>query len=47
MYAFRHVFQDVSQIVTVDKDFLTERAGKLPRPQLEFVLSGIDIVLGR
>jgi len=38
---------NVSQIVTVDKHFLTERVGKLPRPKLEFVLSGIDVVLGR
>ena len=38
---------NVSQIVTVDKDLLTERAGKLPRPKLELVLSGIDVVLGR
>jgi mRNA interferase MazF len=38
---------NVSQIVTVNKDFLTERVGKLPRPKLEFVLSGIDVVLGR
>ena len=38
---------NVSQVVTVDKDFLTERVGKLPRPKLEFVLSGIDVVLGR
>jgi mRNA interferase MazF len=27
---------NVSQIVTVDKGFLTERAGKLPRSKLEF-----------
>ena len=38
---------NVSQIVTLDKDFLTERVGKLPRSKLEFVLSGIDVVLGR
>ena len=38
---------NVSQIVTVDKHFLTERVGKLPRLKLEFVLSGIDVVLGR
>lgn len=37
----------VSQIVTVDKDLLTERAGKLPRAKLELLLSGIDVVLGR
>jgi mRNA interferase MazF len=38
---------NVSQIVTVDKDLLTERAGKLPRAKLELLLSGIDVVLGR
>ena len=38
---------NVSQIVSVDKDFLTERAGKLSTPKLELVLSGIDTVLGR
>ena len=37
----------VSQIVTVDKDFLTERVGKLPCPKLDCVVSGIDVVLGR
>jgi hypothetical protein len=26
---------------------LTERSGKLARPKLELVLSGIDVVLGR
>lgn len=38
---------NVSQIVTVDKAELTERVGKLPRPKLELVLWGIDVVLGR
>jgi mRNA interferase MazF len=38
---------NVSQIVTVDKALLTDRAGKLPRPKLELLLSGIDVVLGR
>ena len=38
---------NISQIVTVDKDLLTERAGKLPRPKLELLLSGIDVVLGK
>jgi mRNA interferase MazF len=38
---------NVSQIVSVDKDFLTERVGKVPPSSLESVLSGIDIVLGR
>lgn len=38
---------NVSLIVAVDRGQLTERAGKLPRRQLELVLAGIDIVLGR
>ena len=38
---------NVSQIVSVDKDFLTARVGKLPRSKLELVLSGIDTVLGK
>lgn len=38
---------NVSQIVTLDKTLLTERAGKLSRKKLESLLSGIDVVLGR
>jgi mRNA interferase MazF len=38
---------NVSQVVTLDKALLTERAGKLPRTKLHLVLSGIDVVLGR
>jgi mRNA interferase MazF len=38
---------NVSQVVTLDKADLTERAGKVPRSKLELVLSGIDVVLGR
>ncbi len=38
---------NVSQLVTLDKADLTERTGKLTRPKLELVLSGIDVVLGR
>ena len=38
---------NVSQPVTLDKSFLTERVGKLPAAKLELVLSGIDVVLGR
>ena len=34
-------------IVALDKDQLTERSGKLPSRQLEAVLNGIDVVLGR
>ena len=38
---------NTSQLVAVDKDFLTARVGKLPRSKLELLLSGIDTVLGR
>lgn len=38
---------NVSQLVTLDKELFTERAGKLPRAKLELLLTGIDIVLGR
>lgn len=38
---------NVSQIVTIDKQLLGERVGKLSRSKLESMLSGIDIVLGR
>lgn len=38
---------NVSQVIALDKSLLTERAGKLPRPKLELLFSGIDLVLGR
>ena len=38
---------NVSQIVTLDRELLTERVGKLGRGKLELVLAGIDVVLGR
>jgi len=38
---------NVSQIVSIDRDLLTARVGKLPRSKLGLVLSGIDIVLGK
>jgi mRNA interferase MazF len=38
---------NVSQIISLDKSLLTERVGKLPRPKLELLFSGIDLVLGR
>ena len=43
----RESVANVSQVVTLDKTDLTERAGKLSRSKLELVLSGIDAVLGR
>jgi mRNA interferase MazF len=36
-----------SQIVALDRDLITEEVGKLARRQLELILTGIDIVLGR
>jgi len=40
---------NVSQIITItlDKDLLTDRVGKLPRQKLELLLSGIDVILGK
>ena len=38
---------NVSQILTVDRSLLTERAGKAPRALLHEVLAGIDVILGR
>jgi len=38
---------NVSQILTVDRSLLTERAGKPPRALLEEVIAGIDVILGR
>jgi mRNA interferase MazF len=38
---------NVSQIVAVDKEMLSKRAGKVQRRHLELVFAGIDMVLGR
>jgi mRNA interferase MazF len=38
---------NVSQVLTLDRDLLTERVGKLPRAKVELLFSGIDTVLGR
>ena len=38
---------NVSQIVAIDRSLLTERVGRLSRSELQLVLSGIDLVLGR
>jgi mRNA interferase MazF len=38
---------NVSQLVTLDRDVLTERVGRLSAANLGLVLTGIDIVLGR
>lgn len=38
---------NVSLIVALDKRQLVERVGKMSRRQLELVLSGIDVIVGR
>jgi mRNA interferase MazF len=38
---------NVSLIVALDKQQLTERAGKIPRRQFDLVVAGIDVILGR
>ena len=37
---------NVSQLVTLDREALTERVGAVPSKKLDLVLLGIDIVLG-
>ena len=38
---------NVSQIVALDKDLLSECVGKLPRAKLGLILAGIDAILGK
>jgi len=38
---------NVSQIITIDRDVLSDRVGHLAESDLQLVLAGIDIVLGR
>ena len=38
---------NVSQIVALDRDLLTELVGKLPRAKRELLIAGIDVILGR
>lgn len=38
---------NVSLIVALDKQVLTERVRKIPRRRLELIFSGIDTLLGR
>ncbi len=38
---------NVSLIIALDKQQLTERIGKIARRQIDLVLAGIDIILGR
>jgi mRNA interferase MazF len=43
----RRSVANVSQVVTLDKGDLTERAGRLPQAKLGLILAGIDVLLGR
>jgi mRNA-degrading endonuclease toxin of MazEF toxin-antitoxin module len=38
---------NVSQIMTLERDQLTECAGKVSRAKLRLILAGIDVALGR
>lgn len=38
---------NVSQVVTVDKVVLVERAGRISKQQLQLVFAGLDAILGR
>ncbi len=38
---------NVAQILTVDREVLTECAGKVSRARVQLILAGIDVVLGR
>jgi mRNA interferase MazF len=38
---------NVSQIVAVDRAFLTERIGRISKKQQELVFAGLDLVMGR
>ena len=38
---------NVSQIITLDRELLTEEVGKLSKRHMELIFTGIDIVLGR
>jgi mRNA interferase MazF len=38
---------NVSQLVSIDRNLLLERAGHLPKSKIELIFSGVDIILGR
>jgi mRNA interferase MazF len=38
---------NVSLIVALDKQQLTERMRKIPRRQFDLIVAGIDVILGR
>jgi mRNA interferase MazF len=37
---------NLSQIVTIDKNMLSERVGRVSRAQVELLFAGLDVVLG-
>ncbi|HZF93569.1 MAG TPA: type II toxin-antitoxin system PemK/MazF family toxin [Allosphingosinicella sp.] len=43
----RDAVANVSLIVALDKEQLTERMGRVPQKKLELVLKGVDVVLGK
>lgn len=38
---------NVSQIVAIDRAYLAERVGHLPKKQMDRIFSGLDVVLAR
>ena len=38
---------NVSQIITIDRELLTERVGKISTSRVHLILAGLDVVLGR
>ena len=38
---------NVSQVITLDREVLTEQVGRITRKQLGLVFAGLDLVLGR
>ena len=45
--AYPGIRGQASQIITLDRDLITEEVGKVAKRHLELILTGIDIVLGR
>ncbi len=43
----RESVANVTQVVTLDREELTERTGRLPRSKIGLILTGLDTVLGR
>ena len=43
----RESVANVSQIVSLDKELLATRVGKLPRAKLELLIAGINVVFGQ